>query len=441
MENKTEEEKNQKRGKDFFSAFRNTLYLTSSKAFIAVLIAVLTFLCAAQVLDVVVLYTEKEPYVVNVFTQGTRFDYEESEPFETEVKRAFENILTYSLKYQDPEGFSNPDLVRYIVNEETQNCRKQIENVLEILNYQTEHESVENEYIQSGFVSVNPDGSYTIDEAAVEKYYKKKYDDLIESRKRVDEDYNSVVTYLDGLNSVYFAVFDREKNRLVSNADVSTSDEAQKYFSSLENCLMVFNSKSPYYVPGTLQDLFPIVQEISENYGENFDLFVSFSGGIVFNDECKNIENEYREVFSVVSKHLIVTAILGAVGIFLSCVLFCLSGRREYKGGTKYALADRLPNDLHILVHLLIAVSMLILTENSVYLILNPHLNTTWLTLSAGYLKLRAEVCSVIFVLFMLAAICCIKRHWLHKTLFSNTIICKVIDAFKKIKSEKSEND
>ncbi len=439
MKNINDEEQSFKRGKDFFSAFRNALYLTSSKALIAVLIAVLTFVCASQILNVILLYTQKEPYVVNVFTQGVRFDYEESEPFKEEAKRAFENILNYSLKYQDAEGFSNPDYVRYIVEEENDNCEKQIRTVLEILNYQAEQKSVDEEYIKEGFAFLNADGSYTIDKTAVEEHYRKKYDALIENRKRVDEDYNAVVEYLENMNSVHFAVFDREKNRLVSNITVSTNEEAQKYFSSLKNCLMVFNSKSPYYVPGSLQELFPVVQELSDEYEKNFDFFVAFSGGIVFNDECKNIENEYHQVFSVVSRRLAAAAILGAFGLFLAVVLFCLSGRREYNGGTKYALADRLPNDLHILVHLLIAASMLILTENSVYLILNPHLNTTWLTLSPGYLMLRAEVCIVIFVLFMLAAICCVKRHVLHKTLFSNTVIFKVISVFKRDKKEGEE--
>lgn len=438
METTPEEKRNAKdKRKDNFFAFRNSVYLTSSKAIITILIAALTFFCASQVLAVIVLYTKEEPYVVNAFTQGPRFNYEKSEPFKEEVKCAFENILTYSLRYQDPDGFSNPDMIRFIVEEENENCQKQIKTVTEILRYQIEHNKVEEEYIKDGFVSLGSGGAYTIEEAAIEKYYEEKYGELIESRKRVDEDYNAVVSYIEKLNSVYYAVFDRENNRLVSNAPVSTNEEAQNYFSSLENCLMVFNSKSPYYVPGSLQNLFPVVQELSSEFSENFDLFVSFSGGLVFNDNCKGIESKYHEVYSVVAKRLILTAVFALFGIGLAVLLLRISGHREHKGAIKYALSDRLPNDLHILVHALIAASMLILTENSVYLILNPHLNTTWLTLSPEYFVIRAEVCSVIFVLFTLAAICCIKRHWLHKTLFTNTVIYKIFDSVKKIKKEK----
>lgn len=434
-ENGKELSKNKR--KDFFSAVRNSLYLTSSKAFIVAVIAVLTFFCASQFLNVILLYTKEEAYVINAFTQGPRFDYRESEPFKKEVQHAFENILEYSLRYQDPEGFSNPDLVRFMIQDENENCEKQIKTVLEILGYQTEHNAVSEEYIQNGFVTENASKTYTINESAVREYYRKQYDDFIESRKRVDEDYNTVATYLDSLNSVQFAVFDHSKNRLVSNADVQTVDEAQKHFSSLENCLMVFDSKNPYYIPGSLQDLFPLVQEIAENYEQDFDIFVSFSGGIVFNEECKNIESEYNEIYALVAKHIAAAVILGAVGLFLSVILLRVSGRREFNGGTKYALSDKLPNELHILVHVLIAASMLILTENSVYLILNPHLNTTWLTIDSNYLMLRAEVCSSIFVLFTLAAICCIKRHVIHKTLISNTIIYKVVTAVKKMKEKK----
>lgn len=417
--------------KENMIAFKNTLYLTPSKAATAFVIAVLTFFAAAQFLDVLCLYTEEKPYVVNAFLQGPRFNYEESKPFKEETKNALTHILDYSLKYQDPDGFKSPDTIKFYIEKETANCNKQIQTVLEILAYESEHDSVEEEYFKSGFISKNADGSYSINKSEIEKHYKKQYDDLIESYKRLDEDYNENVTYIEKLNEVYYAVFDSEKNRLVSNAPVSTKEQAEKYFSSLENCLMVFDSKNPYYVPGSLQELFPIVQELASEYEQRFDIYIAFSGGLVFNDECKGIESKYDSIFSLVAKHMILGITLSILGLCAVIMLLCLSGRREYKGAPKYALSDRLPNILHISVHLLIAGSMFYLIEDSVYLILNPHLNTSWLTIDPGYLRLRAEVCSSIFILFSLAAICCIKRHYLHKTLFTNTLVYKLIRAIK----------
>lgn len=433
MENNIANKKSFKsKRKEFFLAFRNTLYLTSSKAFIAILIAALTFLCATQVLDIIRLYTKEDSYVVNSFKQGPNFNYETSEPFKQEVKLAFSNILSYSLKYQDADGFSNPDLINYYTETENKNRDAQIKTVLSILDYQVSKNSVDGEYLSNGFVKKSESGTFFVNRKAVEDYYTKVYADLLESEKRTDEDYRVVAEYLDGFDNVLFAVFDHEKNRLVSNAPVSTSEEAQKYFSSLENCLMVFNSKNPYYIPGSIQDLFPIVQELSVGFGENFDFLISFSGGMVFNENCKNIEKTYNEIYSVVAKKIALTVILSAIGILFAVLLLRISGRREHKGAAKYALTDRLPNEIHIAVHILIAFSMLFLSENSVYLILNPHLGTSWLTLEPSYLALRAEICSVIFVLFTLAAVCCIKRHLLHKTLFKNTIIFKIISSFKK---------
>lgn len=384
-------EKNERKIGEFFVTFRNTLFLTSSKIVIAVLIAVLTFLSATQFLDVLCLYTEEKSYVVNSFTQGLRFDCRESEPFKDEVNNALTHILDYSLRYQDPDGFNNPDSIRFYIEEETANCEKQIQTVLEILDYETKHNEVEDEYLKNGFVSKESDGSYSINQDKVRSHYDKQYSELIESFKRNDEGYNEAVSYIEKLTGVYYAVFDDEKGRLISNAPVSTKDQAQKYFSSLENSLMVFDSKNPYYVSGPLKNLFPVVHDLCGNYNQSFNIFISFPDDLVFNDECRNIESKYNSVFGVVMRHMTCGAIFAAIGLVLIFLLLRISGRREYNGAPKYALSDKLPNILHVSLHLLIAVSMFILVENSIYLILNPHLNTSWLTIEPGYLKLRAE--------------------------------------------------
>lgn len=429
-------EKGERKVRELLITIRNTLYLTSSKAVIAFIIAVLTIFSASQFLDVLCLYTEEKPYVVNAFTQGPRFNYRESEPFREEVKNALTHILDYALRYQEPDGFKSPDSIRFHIEEETANCEKQIKTVLAILDYETKHNEVKDEYLENGFVTKKDDGSYSIEEDKITAYYKKQYDDLIESYKCIDEGYGEAVNYIKNLDGVVYAVFDSEKNRLISNAPVSTKEQAQKYFSSLENCLMVFDSKNPYYVPGPLQDLFTVVQELGSNYEQSFDIFVSFSGGLVFNDACRGIESKYESVFSLVARHMAFGVAIAAIGLVLVFLLLRLSGRREYKGAPKYALADKLPNILHVSVHLLIAASMFYLVEDSVYLILNPHLNTSWLTIEPEYLKLRAEICSAIFVMFMLAAVCCIKRHYLHKTLLTNTLVYKLIQKAKRRKKK-----
>ena len=429
-------EKGERKSRELFITIRNALYLTSSKAFIAFMIAVLTLFSASQFLDVLCLYTEEKPYVINSFTQGPRFNYRESEPFKEEVRNALTHILDYALRYQDPSGFESPYTISLHIEEETGNCEKQINTTLDILDYEISHNEVKDEYIQNGFVLKNDNGSYSIDKEKITAHYKKQYNDLIESYKRIDKGYNEAVTYIENLDGVVYAVFDAEKERLVSNAPVSTKEQAQKYFSSLENCLMVFDSKNPYYVPGPLKDLFSIVQELGSNYNQSFDICISFSGGLVFNDACRGIESKYESVFSLVARHMTLGAALAAIGLVLVFLLLHLSGRREYKGAPKYALADKLPNILHVSVHLLIAASMFYLVEDSVFLILNPHLNTSWLTIDPEYFKLRAEICSAIFVLFMLAAVCCIKRHYLHKTLLTNTLVYKLIQKAKNRKKK-----
>lgn len=419
-----------------FLPFRNSLYLTSSKAFITFLVALMTFFASSQTLDVILKYTEEPSYVVNVFTQSGRFDYRESKPFKLEVENALKSILEYSLRYQTPEGFSSPDLIRFSTESENENCRKQVKNVLEILNYEIGRGEVEEQYLENGFVRETADGTFEANTAVIEEYYQKQYDALIEDTKRLDEDYRKVAEYIESMRGVKFAVYDRSAQRLVSNTEVTKREDAQKLFSTCENSLMVFNSKSPYFVPGSLRDFVPIVQELAEDYDSDFDIFISFSEGFVFNDECEKIEGKYKEVFSFVAKHLTAAAVFSLLGLALTVLILKLSGHREHGGAPRYSLADKLPNELHIFLHLAIMLSMAWLVEDSVYIILNPHLNISWLTVSPDYFVLRAEICSVIGVLFLIAAVCCVKRHYLHKTLFSNTVIYKTLSLFKKEKRE-----
>lgn len=411
----------------------NALYLTSSKAIIVFLIAVATFVASSQILDVVLLYTENQTYVVNAFKQGPRFNYRKSEPLKLEVKNTLSAILDYSLKYSSPEGFESPDMIRFATEDAEKNCQKQIETTLQILDYETKNGSVKEEYFQNGFVTKNPNGC-TVNKAAVEEHYRKQYDELLESQKRLDEGYRSVTDALNALRSVSYAVFDRTEKRLSTDEKVSSLEEAQKLFSSKENCLMVFDSKNPYYVHGSLDDMSALIEELSESYEHDFDIFVSFPADMVFSPACEKIESTYREIYRSVTLHLSISAAVSAIGLALTVLLLCLSGRRERGGAPKYALSDKLPNILHIALHLSVSVSAALLVKDSLYLILNPHLGTEWLTVSPDYFILRAEVCSALCVLFTLAAVCCIKRHCLHKTLFKNTLVCKVIDLVKRKK-------
>lgn len=414
-------------------SFVNALYLTSSKAIIVFLIAVATFVASSQLLDVVLLYTENETYVVNAFKQGPRFNYRKSAPLKLEVENTLSAILDYSLKYSSPEGFDSPDMIRFAVEDAEERKQKQIKTMLEILEYETEHDSVKEEYFQNGFVAEGADGS-VINRSAIEEHYEKQYDELLESQKRLDEGYRSVTDTLAALRSVSFAVFDRTEGRLSTDEDVSTLEQAQKQFSSKENCLMVFDSRNPYYVHGSLDDMSALVEELAKNYEHEFDIFVSFPTDMVFSPACEKIESTYDEIYRSVALHLSIAGVVCAIGLALTVLLLCLSGRRERGGAPKYALSDKLPNILHIALHLSVSVSSALLIEDSIYLILNPHLGTEWLTVSPDYFVLRAEICASLCVLFTLAAVCCIKRHCLHKTLFKNTLVYKAIALFKRKK-------
>ena len=99
---------------------------------------------------------------------------------------------------------------------------------------------------------------------------------------------------------------------------------------------------------------------------------------------------------------------------FGSIFLLLLAGKRESGGKIKYAVTDRLPNELHLLFHLVLLLSLLSLVGNSVYTVLHPHVDFG-LTAATDYYVLRAELCTVSIYLTLTGMLCTFKRHYANR--------------------------
>jgi len=116
----------------------------------------------------------------------------------------------------------------------------------------------------------------------------------------------------------------------------------------------------------------------------------------------------------------------------LTVALLLLAGKRESGGKTKFAVTDRLPNELHLLFHLVLLLSMLSLISNSIYIVLHPQLGIPGLTALPDFYVLRANVCAVLFYMTVVGMLCTIKRHYKNHSLLRNTLAYYVFQRFRK---------
>ena len=439
------EETRIEKSKNLLSVIRNVLYLTSAKFVILFIIGVMAFLGCSQLFNILEFYTQDKGSVINAFVQGADFDYKTSIPFKYEVKAAADNILKYALIYQDIENFNSSDALQYHIDDETARTDEQIRILKYFASYQIETGEYEKEFLSNGYIKFKKGSKGKnlawVDEELIERTCIKNRDELIDGyKKSADSNYREITKYLDSMNGVFYAVDDHNGN-IITNTGKTSSAQLQSFFSKTKDNLVVFNSKEPYYTTTTMLDFIETVEKLSADYEQNFDIYISFNNGLVFNDNCKAIEQKCVEMFENVSGCLVKATIFTVITLAFSVLLLLIAGKREYKGTIKYSITDKLPNDIHIMFHAITEISMVMLINNSIYIILNPHLGTTWLTVSPTYFIVRAELCCVIVVMVILAALCVIKRHYKNKSLISNTIIYRLLRVFVKCPQSKDEHE
>lgn len=420
---------------------RNVVYLLPFKTFLLVLIGALVFIISAQLMQMLVDYTEDSASVRNAFTQRGDFDYRTSAPFQAETQNLLEEILDYALIYQDIENFAAPDLLQNRIRQEKERMETQIDIVIDFAAMQTESGDYQQEYLDNGFFKTE-NGRYVTDEAAIRAHYEQEYAGLIESYKVVTDDrYHQLKTDLDSLRGVQFAVVMHDTDDVITNTGLSKTADVKALIAAQPMHLLLFNSREPYYTNTSMKDIAELAQPVVEARNASFDLFVSFPEDLHFNDRCDQMEATSLAMFHTVAARTRRTLLCLIALTVLTVVLLLLAGKRESGGKIKFAVTDRLPNELHLLFHLVLLLSMLSLISNSIYIVLHPQLGIPGLTALPDFYVLRSNVCAVLFYMTVVAMLCTIKRHYKNHSLLRNTLAYAVIRRFRKNDGRKNKDE
>ncbi len=412
---------------------RNLPYLLGTKVVLLLLIAALTFAAGTQFFEGCRLYIDDRDGVHNALTQGAQFNLKESVPFAAEMEKTVRNILRYALKYQDIEGFAASGSLRSQLAQEEEHRDAQIAATTSICEWQTRSGEISRENLDSGFIVRGADGKARVDKQAIAAHYTAVYDELMENEKRaMDRDYREVMAALEDLNGVYYAVMDYTADRLVTNTGCTKQSELQRFFSGTQNNLIVLGAEEPIFPADTMDEFVPLVQEAAEDYSQSFDFYLSLNGGLAFNSACAEMESRCTALYQQVHMRLMRMIFFLAAATVLGVLLFLVAGRREYKGAIKYSATDRLPNEIHLLFHGIIVLSMFVLFQNSVQIVLLTKADDLWFPTFPEYYAYRGSVCLVILAMFVIAAACTVKRQIKNRSLLSNTIVAILLRAFRK---------
>lgn len=410
---------------------RNVVYLLPFKSLLLTLAGLLVFLISVQSMQLLLDYTKDDASVRNAFTQRGDFDYRTSEPFLALTQQMIEDILDDALVYQDLENFASPDLLQNCIRQERARMEKKIVTATDLAVLQEKSGEYQQAFVDNGFFkSVN--GRLVADKAAIRAYYEAELASLIESYKvATDDDYHRIKESLDALRGVQFAVVMHDTDALVTNTGLSSAEEIQKQIEVQPMHLLLFNSREPYYTNTSMKDIAELAQPLVKARDASFDLLISFPADLHFNDACDRIEETSLAMFETVAgrTRFILFCLIGL--FLLTVALLLLAGKRESGGKIKYAVTDRLPNELHLLFHLVLLLSLLSLVGNSVYTVLHPHVDFG-LTAATDYYVLRAELCTVSIYLTLTGMLCTFKRHYANRSLLSNTLVYAVIRRFRK---------
>lgn len=412
---------------------RNLPYLLGTKVLLLMVISALIFSAGNQFFEGCRLYTGDRDGVRNALSQGADFDLKTSVPFSAELEKTIRNILRYALKYQDIEGFAAPGSLGAQLKQEEKNRDAQIAATLSICEWQIKSGEIEQENRDNGFIVRGQNGGWQADKAAITAYYTAVYDELMEGEKRaMDRDYREVMTALEDLNGVYYAVVDYTADRLVTNTGCTGAGELQRFFSGTENNLIVLGTEDPIFPTDTMDEFVPLVQEAAEDFPQRFDFYLSLGEGLEFNSACAEMESRCTALYQQVHTRMLRMIFFLAAATVLGVLIFLVAGRREYKGAIKYCATDRLPNEIHLLFHGIIMLSMWELFQNSVHIVLLTKADDLWFPTFPDYYAYRGSVCLVILALFALAAVCTVKRQTKNKSLLSNTLLAFLLRRFRK---------
>lgn len=423
--------------------FFNLFYTMPFKAMVITIIIVFAWLMNTEATEIIALYKNDPAAVSNVWRQGKTPEYKTSVFIEKEVERAIEGVISYSLNYKRDITLNNS--TAYTLSGD---------GIIYIAENFIRNKLVSNIFVEMGFIDLIPcsedneqaveiNGSYFIQMVNTEVIKSFDIDTLNEYYKRAtDEEYNAVVTHLESLENMRFALVNHDTNLIVSNIDgldnTPSGTAVRPFFGEEKNLLIVHNSQSPYYENGTMSEYVAFVGETAKNYSDNFDLYISFGTDPVFTTGGEDFTQRHFSAYEAMLSITITSLIYLAAMFLLFFILLSTTGRHEFGGKCRPTLSDRLPNDLKLCLHLITYISLSVLYENSIYMAMkSTYIEDYWFNLSPEHFLIRSHICIAVNACLLCALFCTFKRQLSCGTLIKNTYIYRAVKNFRKAEPDK----
>ncbi len=251
------------------------------------------------------------------------------------------------------------------------------------------------------------------------------------------QEYNELIDRLQSHSNFRFALVNHKTDLIVSNIPSlngkSIETNVRQYFAEDKNLLIVRDVKNPIFENGPLIEYVDFVSEEAKKYTDDFDIYISFGDSLEFAGSGEEYSHKHAQMLSIL-KGIFKSITVYLVFMFLVFIsLLTVSGKRELGGKTYPGVSDKMPNDLTLLLFLIVHLSMASLYENSLYMALRAtKVEDYWLNLSPEFYLVRSNVSMVVMIVAITALSCILKRQISSGTLLSNTYIYKVIKNFKK---------
>lgn len=250
-------------------------------------------------------------------------------------------------------------------------------------------------------------------------------------------EYYEVNKKLQNYNELSFAVVNHATKRISSNVknlnSKSSSAEIRKHFPDNEKSLLiVYNAKNPYYESGTLTNYVSVVNKLSKDYDDNFDIYIYFGENFAFAGDESLFSQRDSAMFSKVSSTLTYALLFLVMGVVLFIILFILTGKKEFGGRQYLSTFDKIPNDFLISMYLIIIVCTLSLYSTSVQMLIKTtYYESYWLNFKPDFYILRGNFCSLFLSLTFMLLSFTLKRQYKNNSLLKNTYIYNLIFSYK----------
>lgn len=273
-------------------------------------------------------------------------------------------------------------------------------------------------------------------------YYHRDITDDSQVIKNADDNYKIIKQKLSMYKDFHYAVVNYSSGRIVSDIEAlrykDIGEDVRSFFKgSEENMLIIRDAHNPYFESGTMTDYTEYVKSVAKSYEDNFDLYIYFGEDFSFAAELQDYEKLHNSFLTRVRYVTVMSAVLIIASTLFFIVLLIVSGKTEPGGKVYQGLSDRLPNDLKLLLYVIVIASMTALYENSLYMALRTDTYDVWFSLSAEFYILRSYIAMLVNVCILLSIGCTLKRQYRLGTLLTNTYIYQI---FLK-KSDRKQNN